>query len=283
MGMYYRLISVYNIFVLVLSWLYLISKSHSFNLNLINEIGCRLFSYFFRITYQICSWLNVLVTFDRLVFILFPTRFKILKNKAYIMGLFFSSHIFFILVNIPSLFFNFTSLSLNVSNVTYKCEQCWADHSIFLLRTITSQIVGVYIPFFLMITLNSILFIKVFKSHHRLKHQIQMGKDIHFAFTLICSNILFIILLTPYSIYIIILSTFMESETLSLSLNVYLSLFETITIAIYCINYSMSFIIQILFNKMFRKEVKMTIFKFLSILTGKQHIVHDSSTNHTLH
>lgn len=281
MAMYYQLISIYNIFILIVTWFNFMSKSSFTNIDFITDIGCKLLAFFFRLALQICSWLNVLVTLDRLIFIVFSTKFKFWRSKRNILILFFFSHFFFMAVNIPNFFFNSISRSTNLSNQTFETKVCTASLEIFLIRSITSQVIGIYVPFGLMVILNVFLIYKVIESKKNFRQKTKMGKDTNFAFTLIGSNIAFLILMSPYSVYTAILSSYVNEEEIILrpTLNAYLSLFETISRSIYCVNYSISFVIQIVCNKLFRKEIINIWYDIRSTLTGAPKVSTASTSN----
>lgn len=281
MAMYYQIISFYNILILLVTWFHFMSKSDLTEIDFITDIGCKLLSFFFRLAYQICSWLNVLVTLDRLIFIVFSTKFKFWRSKKNILILFFSSHIIFFLVNIPNFYFNSISRTTNISNQTFMTKICSSSFEMFILRSVTSQVTGVYVPIALMIILNEILIYKVVQSRQNFKQKSQMGKDTNFAYTLIGSNIAFLILMSPFSVYTAILSTYVNEDEVVLrpTLNAYLSLFDTSTRSIYCINYSMSFIIQIICNKLFRKELIVIWYELRSAITGAPKVSVTISSN----
>ncbi|RNA29071.1 hypothetical protein BpHYR1_040832 [Brachionus plicatilis] len=233
MAMYYQLISIYNILILIVTWFYFMSKSDLTKIDFITDIGCKLLSFFFRLAYQICSWLNVLVTLDRLIFIVFSTKFKFWRSKRNILILFFCSHLIFLAVNIPNFYFTSISRTTNISNQTFRTKVCTASFEMFILRSITSQIAGVYAPFAMM-------------------QKSQMGKDSNFALTLIGSNITFLVLMSPYSVFTAILSTYVNEDEIVLrpTLNAYLSLFETIS------------------RSLFRKEIIVIWYELRSVITG---------------
>lgn len=281
MAMYYQLISIYNIFILIVTWFSFMSKSDFTKIDFITDIGCKLLAFFFRLALQICSWLNVLVTLDRLIFIVFSSKFKFWRKKHNILILFFSLHLFFMAINIPNFYFKSISRTTNLSNITFQTKVCTASLDMFIIRSVISQVVGVYAPFVLMVILNVFLIYKVIESRKNFSQKSKMGKDTNFAFTLIGSNIAFLILMTPYSVYTAILSTYVNEEEIILrpSLNAYLSLFETITRSIYCINYSISFVIQIICNKLFRKEIINILYDIRSTLTGAPKVSQAFSSN----
>jgi hypothetical protein len=91
MGFYYIISACVNNLTLVMQALLMMPFFYSENMLLWSHAHCITLSYLNRIFNQLSAWLEMMITFDRLIYIIYQRRFGFLKNKkwlaAIIMGL----------------------------------------------------------------------------------------------------------------------------------------------------------------------------------------------------
>ena len=95
MGFYYTSIALIDISVLVAGFINYYSVTTNQDVSLISTFSCVLMTYSNRITLQMSSWANVLITFDRLICVTYRNKFAFMKKKR---NLFFGFIIFFVLI-----------------------------------------------------------------------------------------------------------------------------------------------------------------------------------------
>jgi hypothetical protein len=81
MGFYYTAISIIDIFLIVAAFINYYSVTTNQDVSLISNFSCVLMTYSNRITLQMSSWANVLITFDRLLCVTYRNKFAFMKKK----------------------------------------------------------------------------------------------------------------------------------------------------------------------------------------------------------
>ena len=124
-GLFNIYIDIVNNCSFLVGFLYYYTKGIDNDIELWSDLTCKLLNYIFRTIIAYNSWLNVLISFDRMVSVVYPHRFKFMKNRKYICIIFAIIIFLLCLFYIPNLFlnvttFNETSLALNQTSRTYK-------------------------------------------------------------------------------------------------------------------------------------------------------------------
>ena len=121
-----------------------------------SNLNCKLIWYFVRIFSQISTWINVMVTLDRMlcVYSLSIYRDK-LTNKNIITSIFFCLLLAVSLINAPNLFFYLDS----------QTHMCIADSNLVpIMCDAISVFMIILVPFILQLVLNSMLIHKLYKT-----------------------------------------------------------------------------------------------------------------------
>ena len=103
MGFYFTINSVVNILIIGYLMIYGIPMSQNVVIQLHSDWSCRVYLFFLRTFYQSSSWLNVIISADRLIFVLFSHKFKFQNNRKIISMILFGILIGILLVNTPNL------------------------------------------------------------------------------------------------------------------------------------------------------------------------------------
>ncbi|RMZ93128.1 lysophosphatidic acid receptor 6, partial [Brachionus plicatilis] len=238
-----------SIFVLILISLRFADTIQIFNYEQNTDIGCKFASFFIRLFLSGCFWLNFLLTIDRLFFILYPNKFKKLQHTNNIIKIIFLMYLLLAILCSPSFFFN-SSRTLNSKTNETKLS-CVAHPALSISRIAIVQLFGMFVPFFLMFGTNIVLIRKVAKS----RKKFASAKEMNFAFSLIISNILFLVSFIPFSIFLIsnLLKVINPRIAKDPKIGSLIALYDTCAFIIACYNFSLGLLIQIIFNKLFRK------------------------------
>lgn len=252
MNAYYIIISINNIIALLLTSLYFIDQLDQYNFDKNLLLGCRLTQFTIRVSYATVSWLNYLITLDRLIYILFNHRYNMLVNKYSVSEAILLMYGFLILANSPNFWFKGIVFVENSSN-NATVILCFATQQVVYVREFLAQIVGIYLPIFLMVSTNALLIYKVW----HLKKKLNKLKDFKFLFSLILSNIIFILGLLPLSILLIFYLIFMMYPAVKLQFpffDRYSRLFDNVARITSCFNFSLGIFFPILINPVLRQE-----------------------------
>ena len=213
--------------------------------------GCIVFNYFTYTFPAISAWLLTLITFDRMVSIVFPTYLKSFrKNIKY--------HYFFCcLATLSSMaayspvliYFQFNTYTNfdNQTNQTITYNQCNYQPEADVLPWIDLFFANV-VPALIMLILNIATIGTLFKS--RCRSSIGLTKrDIRFAFTCFALNFFFFFLLIISEIYYL---SFPFATTVYIDESEF---WRKVTTSIYSVNFSIIFYVNLIINSMFQEEI----------------------------
>lgn len=278
MSIYYIQISLNNNLAIVLTIVRFIGQIEFYPFEENTAFGCKFLTLLTRFSYASCSWFNFLMTLDRLAFILFPNIYKKVSNKWFILKISLVIYIFLIAINTPNLFFDYTAITRNFTTRTVVFYFCTGSLELVFIREFFSQILGIFLPFGLMFASNIFLIYKVIES----KKKINSNRETNFLFTVILSNVIFLVALIPFSINLLIRLIVLvnpEVETRILGYLTFITLFETIARIIMCFNFSSGLILQIFFNKMFRREFIQMLAQIITFFGVKNQKISMSTTS----
>lgn len=252
-------LSLNSIFVLVSISLRFANKIKIFTYEENTDLGCKLASFFIRLFLSGCFWLNFLLTIERLLFILYPNKFKKFQHRNNIIKIILFMYFLLSILCSPSFFFNSVRTFNSLKNETIL--KCVAHPALSITRMAAIQLFGMFLPFLLMFGTNVILIAKIKNS----RKKIGSLREMNFAFTLIISNILFLISFIPFSIFLVsnLLQVINPMVAKNPEIGSFIALYDTCAFIIVCYNFSFGLLIQITFNKLFRKEFFKMIIEFL--------------------
>ena len=211
---------------------------------------CKIIYYFVYMIPSFSIWVLVVISIDRFLSIVYPTRFLFRKLKRNQILALFLVFIFQSIYWLPVPFLAYISINNGTTNetVSYYCEY----------GTITVDIMDLFysslFPLFLMFISTSLTLKTIFRSrmksqnNHQQQNQSAIKpKDIKFAISSISLNVFFFIFNIPLTVYSLIHNFFkLESEFKELLYSVCELLFH--------VNYSTLFFVSYYFNSIFRKE-----------------------------
>lgn len=229
-------------------FLFIVRSNMVFRINLYDQsdLTCRLLNFLRRFTIHASSWIAVIITFDRITFVLYghSNRFRFLKSKINITCIILVIFTIIAIVDVPNLFH-----SINQKGA------CKPDFLVKISSDIISIFVRTYIPFGLMVIFNTIMIRKILQRKRIVANQsANSRKETQFTLAVIASNAYFLILNLPLSLIYIFYDVNLYSGAFvnrSSFFDKYL-LANTIINDIAACEQTFSFFIYLAFNKLFR-------------------------------
>lgn len=223
----------------------------------ISIFWCKFFKYVRRIMLQFPIWIQVFITIDRCLGTKFPYLISYLKNKIICCKILFG---LFVILNIflsPSWFY-----IIKTKGNESKCTVEY--HSISIYLHFEEVIIGLFLPFILMLFLNIFLVKSLILSKKPLYHRNSFRREKLFGMTIIALNLIFIIMNSPKAIFSLISKLNIYNEVVKdLNIDDGINDISTMFAFFYL---SLEFFINLLFNRTFRKEfiliIKFFIMKF---------------------
>ena len=260
MGFYNVAMSTFDIINFVLGYMVNFPPSigHQ-NFYLISDISCSLLSYIIRICVQMSSWLNVMVSFDRIICILYPSRFKFIENKNKLSLIMLSLFFIICIINVPNAFFSvIVQVTLNpLTNQTLATSMaCSSTKRITLARDIIAQLMRTLIPVILEAILNTLLVYKIVKEKKSLNISRSLAKEYKFAFTIVMLNFTFLFTQTPLLIITIYLTILNQQGSATPRILAIVNFSYGVSVLFSSYMFGSLFFINLQFNKIFQNEVK---------------------------
>lgn len=253
MGFLYIWLCSIDIFIqLIILFIFQSKRIFGVTLTTQSTSMCMLVNFLQRFVPRTSSWLTVLITFERLIFVLYghSNRFKLMKSKLFLTGIIFAIIVFVAIATAPSLFFYIVAGS------------CTADFAVLLLSDLSTILVRALAPFLLMLLFNIIMIRKIIKQRKRVligpNRSTRNRKENDFTVSVMANSIVFLICNFPLVIYFIFYYINSYSGVFNSGNDVFTASYSlTSTIASYFSFFvqSFSFITYFFFNKLFRLEL----------------------------
>ena len=219
---------------------------------------CKLTEYYTISTSAISAWHLVIISFDRMIFIVYPHRFRFFNNKisqlALIAAIYMVNLIFYVSVITNTEFVNVHSLNrTNLNDGNLEClSHCSFNHKMGTLRIIQLVQSSVF-PFVLMLSFSSFTVYSISQSRKKFKAHISTRRlstrDIQFAMTSIFLNLTFLCLTFP-QIFMEMLEEYHVEMEKSLTANIVKRILTNFN---YC-EYAVLFLASYIFNTNFKRE-----------------------------
>lgn len=234
---------------------------------LLSDWLCKLKPYVVRVLFQFASWVELLITFDRLHCIRMGSNLRLNnQSKLNILKLLILIFTIILIINTPNFGFYLMDAPLNnqtASKYGLRKYCSTQNNYVFLSRDIISQLMRVYLPFILSVTMNVMLIRVLIKSKKKAQISRNMKKEYNFGLTIFALNTLFLITHIPLGITMGIATLrkyysplkFMEEWD-----GIYFS--SMVTLYIVSFYYSLAFWINLKFNELFFKEFMLIIKQF---------------------
>lgn len=217
--------------------------------------NCIFFNFASRVLLQMVSWLSVLLTLDRTIWVLAPNRFFFMKNFKFLSLLILGLFAALIILNSPNFFYKLTDAnSTSVLNIT---KLCTMEYQFSNARSSISVLFRLIIPFTLIVIMNYFLIKRLATTSHNLLVTSQIHKDYSFTYAVVFIDLLFWAALLPNAIMILVVYLYGYNESNAYSTRTFalLTLANCISYSITFYSYAFSFFINFKFNKLFKNEL----------------------------
>jgi hypothetical protein len=257
-GFYNIYIAVNNNIVIILAFLIFYSQSKDDDVQLWSNVACKSINFIFRSLVMYNSWLNVLITVDRLLCIKYPNKYKHIEKRKFIYPILFFLLLGNMICNSPSLLLYVVSIQTynQITNQTLITKKCTSAELAINIRDTLVIIFRILLPFLLMFIFN----ITIIKNLRRMKNNLnitrELNREYNFSFSIIALNMLFIISLLPNVVTLILLNVVQYGYKAQISSKSYAIINFCFSISILIATYShvFPFLVNLKFNKLFRKE-----------------------------
>jgi len=260
MGFYNIIMSVFNIFSLVAGYVAVFPQTISKpDLNLSSTFSCIAIAYLQRLVIHMSSWINVMISADRMICVSFPGRFNFINNKKILSFIALGLFIVISILNGANFLFYLkiqTTIDPTTNQTIITSKACTSNPQVVLIRDTISVTIRVMLPVIIDTILNIILIYKLFQSRRKVSQMtISSKKDYKFSFTIVMLNFAFLVFEMPTFIAAIYLNIINNSQPTLRSQAIALFAYNcSLVFAIY--QFGSIFFINLFFNKIFQKEIK---------------------------
>jgi hypothetical protein len=259
MGLLYTWKSLVDMLFLALSLFFIRGSRMFFGKVIFNwsDGWCKAWSFFRRYVLHVSSWVALLTTFDRFVFVLYENRrFKFMKDKRIVC-------LIIVLIFIALAAFDYPNLYAYLP----KNGNCTGSFSSLLSTDIISALLRTYIPITFMVILNYRIYRKMRDSRRRASftNTRLSRRERHFTRAVIFTDLVFFITKFPLTISFIVYDAYYYSGVVTGSFYSFAVFVSNIFIDFSYLDQTFSFFIHLSFNKLFRKE----LFRIVSCVSSK--------------
>lgn len=220
------------------------------NVSSYSDYACVLFVYFVRIIQELPLYYQAFISFINFTSVAYPAKYKSFCKKKNFIFCLIGIIIFTLIANIPNLFRNI--ISQNVTKNVSTTQICIATNETDLISSIDFSLFRFFVPFIILIALNTLSVRKLIKLRSNLN--LSLKKEIRFAKILFVLVWLFCLFNLPLSIVVIVqivYQYFMNSNSSQLdSINFLIDITRLLAWSYY----GFGFLINIGFNRIFRKS-----------------------------
>lgn len=272
MGRYFIILCISNIIVLLLRFYdpqygtNIATNTSDYNVSFISMIKsddvlhCKLEYFFFGVFSDFCGWIPILVSIDRLIRVLYPT--KTFVDKA----LFQSAAIIIILIVLSM---------INLVPVLYSTVIAGQDGifcnlptlNVMRLVAIIDGLAFAFIPFVSMTLCSVFILVKLKKSRTRMTKNVKKTRNYQYAITVLVLKTLYFMFNAPICVYDIVILYFKSEDNDKNKENEILH--DVLEIIMYLFN-ALHLLFAVIFNKIFRNELILIFSNFKNLLKNNK-------------
>lgn len=250
-------LSIYDIIALFNSILFVqLLPSIGIILTDYSAINCVVLNWWRKLMGQAPSWIQVILTFERLANVIYINRFKFFKSKLIVIGILLLVLIVLGVCNLGQIWYYINvnlNVYLNATNQTISSQhKCTALNSASLATDVVNVLLRFLVPFLAMLVMNVVLSRSLIRSKRRtLSWRKSLRRERNYTITIIGFNCLFFVLNLPWAIWYLVSHINQADSTLDLAL---FNLLNAVAYSIFYLNNMSSFVLNICFNWRFRRE-----------------------------
>ena len=242
--------TIFDLSWLILSLIVIRGSIYLFGVNIltINDSYCRAFTFLRRFMIHAISWMLVLISFDRFLFVLYNNRFKFMKNKLILSAIIFVMLAFVAFENMTNLFYHIEGSST-----------CTGSYTVTIVSDIMSICFRLYIPVALMLVFNGLVIHRLVKSSRNsnlVRRNSIRSKEHKFTIAVMSYNLMFFLTNLPITVFYIIYDIDLYSGAFKndSTFAALYSLYYNILFSLATVSSSISVFMYFAFNKLFQKE-----------------------------
>ena len=257
-GFYNICIALNNNIAIIIVFLIFFTQSKKNDILLWSNITYKSIAYGIRVTTTITSWFNVLIAFDIMLCIKYPSKYKSIHRRKVIYLEILATILGAMLIHSPNLLLNIVTIPTYhpITNQTIITKLCTYNEIVINVRDGVTIIIRIILPFLLMFVFN----ISIIKNLIRKKNSLNISRDFNreynFGFSIIALSVLFIVTLLPNAISLVLLNVVQygyKSQISSKNLAI-INLCFNLSVLIASYNHAFPFLVNLKFNKLFRRE-----------------------------
>lgn len=284
MSLLYICLAIFDTLALFDSILFIqLFPAINLNIQQMSDFLCKFTKLWHRTTLQAPSWILCIISFDRYRTVcLPPNKLAFMKSKRNILIIILSINLILFLIN--SLHWAFyierkytltkifdVDLNKTINQSVLSSSACNPSSPIVqALSDNINSVMRAYVPFIIIFILNILLVKQFIQSKRKMQHSKMNSnnssttensssmsrREIYFTFSVISLNILFLILYTPWTIFVTFKSIFNSVNPNPTPLTNYIILIvEQVVISIAFLMNTSSFVFNFFFNKLFIYEI----------------------------
>ena len=265
--------ALYNVYIayasntcVIIMYFSFFPQAYGLNLTAYSDFSCKFISYTIRVFTQMISWLHTLLSMDRMVSVLSPTWHLSLKTPTFTKA---SSLVLFVAL-----------LAVNLENMWFKkldgrpTPQCTSDSETSEARDMINIVMRTLLPMALMLVANNVLIVSLFKQKHDIHLDRSMKREISFSVSVLVQNLLFVVFMVPQAVSVIYqynadYRTSKSSPVSSTRLGAIINLCMACANVLATYTICCSFLVNLVFNKLFRDELRVVARILLSMVSPK--------------
>ena len=258
-GLFNIYIDILNNSLFLIAFPFYYSKGIGNDIELWSDLTCKSLNYLLEVSISCNSWLNVLISFDRMVSVVYPHSFKFMKKRKCIYIIFALILVALCLLYTPNLLLKVITVSVNstdVNKTSTTTKLCSGSPLLVNIRDGIALSFTIILPFILMLLFNIILIKSIIKMKRNLNIDRSLRKEEKFARSILALNFLFFITSLPYLVALVLLNMFQYSSksTFSSSDTAIINFCLSIAVSISVYNHGLPCLVNLYFNKVFREE-----------------------------
>ena len=261
MGFLYTIQCLVDLFMILVSVFLIRSTTinlYPVGLEGLNDPMCKFIKFMRRFPIHMSSWMPVLITFDRFIYIFYgqSNRFKFMKKKLNLALIILAMFTMLAIVNVANLMYYLPDRVVYPNGTLGPVTTCTATYEVVLSSDMVSIFFRTYIPFSLMIFLNTLMIRKIFNKSRAAFNQTSLSRrEYQFTFSTMAYDLYFLVLNFPFSAFYVVYDVYfymgaLTGEFGALYLLIYFVLFNIS----FC-EQTFSFFMYFAFNKHFRQKV----------------------------
>ena len=274
---------------LILITLFLVRSTsvnlYPITLDSLSDPLCKFIKFIRRYPLHLSSWMPVLITFDRFIYIFYGNtdKFKFMKKKLNLAAIILVMFLILAILNLPNCFFYLPDRVAYSNGTLGPVTVCTASLPILISSDMISIFFRTYIPLALMLILNTLMIRKIFNKSRAAFNQTSLSrKEYLFTFYAMAYDVYFFVLNFPLSVYYVIYDLNFYMGTLTGDFGALLSFLNALFLNVSLCIQTLSFFMNLAFNKLFRQTFLHMTGHFYGLSTSRVKPTSHKSANNSV-